>query len=59
MEAVKLSNSSHYKHIWNKTLSCILEVKEGIQEPSHGMCAWRRLNVFVYLDLNMETKEKV
>lgn len=42
---LKLSNSSHYRHIWNKTLSCNLEVREGTQEASHGICAWERPNV--------------
>lgn len=49
---LKLSNSSHHRHVWNQILSCILEAGEGTQETSHGMCAWERLNVFVYLDLN-------
>lgn len=49
---LKLSNSSHHRHVWNQILSCILEAGEGTQETSHDMCAWERLNVFVYLDLN-------
>lgn len=52
---LKASNSSHHRRVWNKILSCILEVKEGTQEVSDGMCAWEGLNVFVYLDLNKKT----